>query len=61
MNATVENSTTIRELIRYVEREHPDLRTSYNDRHGQLVVVGQPGAKPPIGLWEILGSSDFEM
>jgi hypothetical protein len=61
MSATVEESASIRELTRYVEREHPDLRTLLNDQHEQLVVVGQPGDEPPIGLWEILGSSGFEM
>jgi hypothetical protein len=60
MSATVEEPTTVRELTRYVEH-HTVLRTSYNARREQLVVVGKPGEQPPIGLWEILGSSDFEM
>jgi hypothetical protein len=62
MNATIEEPATVRELTRYVEREHPRLRTSYNARREQLVVVGQPGRpEPPAVLREILGSSDFEM
>jgi hypothetical protein len=61
MSTTFEEPTTIRELTRHVEREHSDLRTLLNDQHEQLVVVGKPGDEPPIGLWEILGSSDFEM
>jgi hypothetical protein len=62
MNATVENPTTIRELTRYVEREHPRLRTLLNDQHEQLVAVEQPGhPEPPAALREILGSSGFEL
>jgi hypothetical protein len=58
----VEHPTTIRELTRYVEREHPRLRTSYNDRHSQLVVVGQPGhSEPSAALRETITSSDFEI
>jgi hypothetical protein len=62
MSTTVENPATIRDLTRYVEREQPCLRTSYNARREQLVVVGQPGKhEPPAALREILGSSGFEM
>lgn len=61
MSAVVEEPASIRELTRYVERELPNLKTLLNDQHEQLVVVGQPGAKPPIGLWEILGGNSFEM
>jgi hypothetical protein len=60
MSTIVEDPATIRELTRYVEREHPRLRTSYNARREQLVVVGQPGKpEPPAALREILGSSRF--
>jgi hypothetical protein len=62
MSASVEVPTSIRELTRYVEREHPQLRTSYNARCEQLVVVSQPGhPEPSAALREILASSDFEM
>jgi hypothetical protein len=62
MSTMVEDPTTIRELTRYVEREHPDLRTSYNDRHEQLVVVGQPGhPEPSAALRETIASSGFEI
>lgn len=58
----VEDPATIRELTRYVEREHPRLRTSYNARCEQLVVVGQPGQpEPPAALREVLGKSEFEL
>lgn len=62
MSTTVEDATTIRELTRYVEREHPCLRTSYNARREQLVVVGQPGQpQPPAALREIIASGGFEL
>jgi hypothetical protein len=62
MSTTVEDPATIRELTRYVEREHPRLSTAYNARCEQLVVVGQPGKpEPSAALREILGSSGFEM
>jgi hypothetical protein len=62
MSTMIDNPTTIRELTRYVEREHPDLRTLLNDQHEQLVVVGQPGhPEPSAALREVLGSSGFEM
>jgi hypothetical protein len=62
MSTMVEDSTTIRELTRYVEREHPDLKTLLNDRHEQLVVVGQPGhPEPSAALREVLGSGQFQM
>lgn len=62
MSTTVANPTTIRELARYVEREHPDLSTSYNDQHKQLVVVGQPGhPEPSAALRETITSSGFEI
>jgi hypothetical protein len=62
MSASVEEPANIRELTRYVEREHPRLRTLLNDQHEQLVVVGQPGhPEPPAALREVLGSSGFEM
>jgi hypothetical protein len=62
MSTIVEDPATVRELTRYVEREHPRLRTSYNARREQLVVVGQPGQpEPPAALHEVLGSSGFEM
>jgi hypothetical protein len=62
MSTMVEDPTTIRELTRYVEREHPDLRTLLNDHHEQLVVVGQPGhPEPAAALREVLGSSGFEI
>jgi hypothetical protein len=47
MSTRVENPATIRDLTRYVEREHPCLRTSHNARREQLVVVGQPGKPEP--------------
>lgn len=54
----VEQPTTIRELLRYVEREHPDLRPAYNSGFGQVFVSGQPGqAEPPAALREILGTN----
>jgi cell division protein ZapA (FtsZ GTPase activity inhibitor) len=46
MNTIVEDPATVHELTRYVEREHPCLRTSYNARCEQVVVVGQTGAVP---------------
>ncbi len=62
MSVTVEDPTTLRELLRYVEREHPDLSTSFDTRHSQLVVVGRPGQpEPPAALREILGSDRFEL
>jgi hypothetical protein len=62
MSATVEDPTTIRELTRYVEREHPRLRTLLNDQYEQVVIVGQPGhPEPSAALREVLGSSSFEM
>jgi hypothetical protein len=62
MSATVEDPATIRELTRYVERQHPQHRTSYNDRRKQLVIVGQPGKpEPPAALREIIASNDFEV
>lgn len=62
MSTTVKDPTSIRELTRYVEREHPRVSTSYNARREQLVVVGQPGKpEPPAALREILGSSAFEL
>jgi hypothetical protein len=62
MSASVEEPAIIRELTRYVEREHPRLRTLLNDQHEQLVAVGQPGhPEPSAALREILGSSGFEM
>lgn len=58
----VEDPATIRELTRYVEREHPRCRTLLNDKHEQLVIVGQPGyPEPPAALREVLGSSGFEV
>lgn len=54
--------TSIHELARYVEREHPRLRTLLNGQHEQLVVVGQPGhPEPPAALREIIGSSGFKL
>ena len=62
MSTTVEEPASIRKLTRYVEREHPDLRTSYNDRHEQVVIVGQPGyPEPSAALREIIASSGFEL
>jgi hypothetical protein len=62
MSATVEDPASIRELTRYVEREHPRHRTSYNARREQLVIVGQPGKpEPPAALREIIASNDFEL
>lgn len=64
MSATFdfEDPTTVRELTRYVEHAHPDLRASYNDRHKQLIVVGQPGRpEPPAELREIIGGGRFEL
>ena len=62
MNTVVKDPATNRELARYIEREHPDLDTSYNARCGQLVVVGQPGKpEPSAALHEILGSNRFEL
>lgn len=34
MSTTVKQPTTIRELTRYIEREHPDLRPAYNSGFG---------------------------
>jgi hypothetical protein len=62
MSTTVEHPMTIHELTRYVEHEHPRLRTSYNARHEQLVIVGQPGhPEPSAALREIIASSGFEL
>jgi hypothetical protein len=62
MNSAVEDPATVRELTRYVEHEHPDLRTSYNARREQVVVVGQPGSpEPPAALREIIASNGFEV
>lgn len=61
MSTTVENPATIYELTRYIEREHPQLKTSYNDRHEQVMIVGQPGKpEPPAALREIIGGERFE-
>ena len=62
MSSAVEDPTTIRELTRYVEHEHPDLSTSYNARCEQVVVVGRPGQpEPPAALRETIASNGFEM
>ena len=62
MSSTFETPATVCELTRYVEHEYPGHDTSYNDRHGQLVVVGQPGKpEPPAALREIIGSNQFEL
>ena len=62
MSTTVEDPATIRGLTRYVEREFPNLDTSYNGRCEQLVVVGRPGQhEPPAALREVLGGSRFEL
>lgn len=58
MSTTFETPTTIRELTRYIEREHPDLQPAYNSGFGQVFVSGQPGqAEPSAALREILGSN----
>ena len=62
MSSTFETPATVRELTRYVEREHPDLDTSFDARLDQLLVTGTPGrAEPPVALREILGSKHFEV
>lgn len=62
MSATVEDPTTVPELLRYVEREHPRLSTSFNGDCEQVVVVGQPGKpEPPAALREVLGRDCFEL
>jgi hypothetical protein len=58
----VEQPTTIRELTRYVEHEHPALSTSYNARCEQLVVVGYPDhSEPSAALRETIASNGFEI
>lgn len=61
MSAVVEEPASIHELTRYVEREHPDLRTVLNGQHEQLVAVGQPRhPELPAVLREVLAKSAFE-
>lgn len=58
----VADLATISELAHYVETEHPKLRTLLNDRHRQLVIIGQPGhPEPPATFREAFGSSSFEI
>jgi hypothetical protein len=62
MSSAGEDPTTVRELTRYVEHEHPDLSTSHNARCEQVVVVGQHGRpEPPAALREVVASNGFEM
>ena len=62
MSTTVEQPTTVRELTRYVQDEHPSLDPSYHSSLDQLLVVGQPERpEPPAALREVLGSDQFEM
>jgi hypothetical protein len=62
MSSAVEDPTTVRELTRYVEHEHPDLSTSHNARCEQVVVVGQHGRpEPPAALREVIASNGFEV
>lgn len=57
-----EDPTTIRELTRYIEREHPNLDPSYDSGLDQLLVVAQPGKpEPPAALRKVLATDHFEI